>query len=260
MKNILTENPAFRFSSGFFYPFKAGKFLAGHPSLLRFIMIPFIINVLVFSGLVYSGAHFFERFVVGMLPVGDAWYWLILYYTLWVLAVAVTAVLVFFTFTVVGNLIASPFNDVLSEKTEELILGIKSDEKFSLSQFWSDSVQILLLEIKKITVFVVLMGLLFLLNFLPGIGNIIFAVLAFLLTVFFLVLEYLGFVAYRKRLSFKEQRHFIWSRFSLSFGFGTGVLALLTIPVLNFICIPLGVIGATLMWCDTIIATEASDP
>jgi CysZ protein len=251
MKKYLTNNPLFRFSNGFFYPFKAGKFLAGHPSLLRFVIIPFLINVSVFSGLVYYGTHFFDEFVVGMIPSGDAWYWLILYYSLWIVAVAVTAVLVFFTFTIVGNLIASPFNDLLSTKTEELITGLKSDEKFSLQQFGQDSLQILGTEIKKIAIFVAVMLILVLFNFLPGIGSLIFSVLAFLLTAFFLVLEYLGFVAYRKRLSFREQRQFIWSRFSMTFGFGLGVMALLTIPLLNFICIPLGVIGATLMWCDS---------
>ena len=251
MKKILVNNPAFRFSSGFFYPFKAGKFLAGHPSLLRFVLIPFLVNVSIFSGIVYFGAQFFNEFVVSLIPSGEAWYWVVIYYTLWIIAVAVTGVLVFFTFTVVGNLIASPFNDILSTKTEELILGLRSDEKFSMQQFWRDSLQILGTEIKKIAIFVAIMGVLFLLNFLPGLGSMVFSVCAFLLTVFFLVLEYFGFVAYRKRMSFQDQRRFIWSRFSMSFGFGVGVMAILAVPFLNFICIPLGVIGATLMWCET---------
>jgi len=256
MKKYLANNPAFRFSRGFFYPFRAGKFLLRHPSLLRFVLIPFLINVSLFSGLVYYGIQFFDEFVAKLIPSGEAWYWVIVFYSLWVIAAAVTAVLVFFTFTVVGNLIASPFNDLLSTKTEELISGARGDEKFSLRQFWSDSLQILLTELKKILIFVVIMALLFLLNFLPGIGSVVFSVFAFLLTVFFLVLEYFGFVAYRKRLGFREQRKFIWSRFSMSFGFGVGVMALLTLPLLNFICIPLGVIGATQMWCETADNTE----
>ncbi|MBN2429096.1 MAG: sulfate transporter CysZ [Deltaproteobacteria bacterium] len=251
MKKYLVNNPGFRFSRGFFYPFKAGKFLLRHPSLLRFVVVPFLINVFLFSGLVYYGVQFFDQFVAGLIPSGEAWYWVIIFYSLWVIAVAVTAVLIFFTFSVVGNLIASPFNDLLSNKTEELILGLKTDEKFSLQQFWSDSLQILLIELKKISIFVGIMLILFLLNFLPGIGSMLFSILAFLLTVFFLVLEYFGFVAYRKRLDFREQRKFIWSRFSMTFGFGIGIMALLTLPLLNFICIPLGVVGATLMWCET---------
>jgi CysZ protein len=259
MKKILVNNPGFRFSRGFFYPFKAGKFLLYHPSLLRFVIIPFLINLFLFSGIVYYGVQFFDRFVSGLLPSGEAWYWAIIFYSLWVVAVAVTAVLVFFTFTLVGNLVASPFNDLLSTRTEELIMGVKLDEKFSLKQFWSDSLQILLTEIKKISVFAVIMLMLLLLNFLPGIGSVVFSVSAFLLTVFFLVLEYLGFVAFRKRLDFREQRKFIWARFSMSFGFGLGIMALLTLPFLNFICIPLGVVGATLMWCET-TGGEISNP
>ncbi len=250
MANILLDNPMTRFSKGFFYPFRAGKYLVGHPRLWKFVLIPFVINVVVFSSLLYFGFLFFDSYVLKLVPTGETWYWLFLYYTLWAVAAAVTGVLVFFAFTVVGNLIASPFNDLLSEKTEELIIGVQSERKFTLAGFWLDAKRILAMESKKMALFVFAMLLLFCLNFLPGIGNLLFSLLAFLLTISFLAVEYLSFVTSRKEITFRQLRRHFFSRFALLAGFGTGVFVLLAIPFLNFVSIPLGVIGATLVWFD----------
>jgi len=247
MNKLLTDNPLTNFSRGFFYPFRGGKFLSRQPRLWKYVLIPFAINLLVFSLAVYFGLNFFSDTVVGMIPGGDAWYWVILYYLLWVVAVLLTMVLVFFSFTVVGNLIASPFNDLLSERTEEAVRGRAEGVPFS----WGGVGRILLEEAKKMLVFVVLMLLLLLLNLIPGVGTLLYSVLSFLLTAFFLVIEYTGYVFGRKGQRFADQRRFVRGRRFLAFGFGVGVLCLLAIPLLQFFCIPLGVVGATLLWCDS---------
>jgi len=255
MSNLLIDNPLSNFSRGFFYPFRGGRFLAGHPRLWKYVLVPFTINLLVFSLAVYFGLNFFNQTVVGMIPGGDAWYWVVASYLLWVVAVLLTMVLVFFSFTVVGNLIASPFNDLLSERTEELLRGRAEGTPFSMREFG----RILANEAKKMAVFVVLMLLLLLLNLIPGFGTLVYSVLSFLLTVFFLVIEYTGYVFGRKGQGFAEQRRFIRGRRFLAFGFGVGVLCLLAVPLLQFCAIPLGVIGGTRLWCDSLEQTPAPD-
>jgi len=239
-----------RFSSGFFSPFRAAPFLFSHPRLLKYVLVPFSINTVVFSLAVYFGLDFFNDVVVRYLPEGDQWYWLLLYYLLWTIAVLVTAVLVFFTFTIFGNLIAAPFNDLLSERTEETVFGHRNDEPFSWRLFWGDILRTVGEESKKMAAFVLGMVLLFLLNFLPGFGPILYAFLSFFFTLFFLAVEYTGFVFGRKRLTFKDQRQFVFGHFWLMAGFSLGVLALLTIPLVQFFCIPMAVVAATRLWCD----------
>jgi CysZ protein len=156
-------------------------------------------------------------------------------------------VLVFFTFTVVGNLIASPFNDLLSERTEETLRGKSGEGAFSLRKFLRDALRTLIEESKKISLFVVGMILLLLLNLIPGLGTLLYSILSLLFTIFFLVVEYTGYVFGRKQLPFREQRGFISGRKFLTFGFGAGTLCLLAIPFLQFFCIPLAVVGATLL-------------
>ncbi len=245
----LKNNPATNFSQGFLYPFRAGKFIKAHPVLLKYIIVPFLINVVVLSLAVYWGLSFFNSVVVHYIPQGEAWYWVILSYFLWTLAILMTMVLVFFGFTVTGAVIASPFNDILSEKTEELLTGVHNEEPFVFRVFLKDTMHTVFDESRKIIIFVVLMVLLLPLNLIPG-GTLPYSVLSVLLTIFFLVVEYTGYVFSRKHLTFRDQRHFIFSRKFTMLGFGSGVMGVLAVPFLQFFCIPLGVVGATQLWHD----------
>lgn len=250
MSKQAKRNFMINFSRGFFTPFRSVRLLRRNPRLLQYIVIPFLVNALVFSGAVYLGLDFFGSTVVEYIPQGEAWYWSVLYWLLWVVAVLLTAVLVFFSFTVVGNLLASPFNDLLSERTEEVLSGATNEEPFSLSQFTRDALQTILMEAKKMWVFVVVMVLILPLNLLPGVGNSLYTVLAISLTLFFLCFEYLSFVMVRKRQFFRAQKNYIFARKFLMLGFSCGVMAILAIPFFQLLCIPLAVIGATRLWCE----------
>ena len=242
--------PVAGFARGFSYPLRAAKFLLKKPGLLKYLAIPFAINVLVFSLSVYFGLDMFDNLLETYAPSTEVWYGLALYYVAWTVAMLLTAVVVFFSFTVVGNLIASPFNELLSERCEEIRLGKREEQPFSLRRFIKESQHALLVECKKLSVFIVIMVLLFAINFIPGIGSLLYAVLAPAFTLFFLVVEYLAFVLMRKQLSFAQQRQYVLKRPVMMFGFGLGIFCVLAIPLVQFFCIPLAVVGATLLWCD----------
>ena len=242
--------PVAGFIRGFSYPLRAVNFLGCNPRLLRYLAIPFVINVLIFSLSVYFGLDLFQGLLETYAPGTDVWYGVALYYLAWTVALLLTTVVVFFSFTVIGNLIASPFNELLSERSEALINGAQNEESFSLRRFWKESRYAIIVEIKKLTVFVICMVLLFTLNFIPGIGSLIYAVLAPAFTLFFLVVEYMAFVLMRKQLSFAEQRRYIFKHPILMLGYACGVFCMLAIPFIQFFCIPLAVVGATLLWCD----------
>lgn len=246
----VTIKPVAGFVRGFSYPLRAARFMLKKPGLLRYMAIPFAINVLVFSLSVYFGLGLFEGLLETYAPSTEVWYGMILYYLAWTVALLLTTVVVFFSFTVIGNLIASPFNELLSERTEVLRAGSAVAEKFTAGRFWFEAKNALLVEVKKMAVFIAGMLLLLTINLLPGIGALLYAVLAPLFTLFFLVVEYLAFVLMRKQLSFAEQRRYVSKRPIMMLGFGCGVFCLLAIPFLQFFCIPLAVVGATLLWCD----------
>lgn len=238
------------FAKGFSYPFRAGHFLISRPRLYPFVLIPFLINLVVFSLAVWFGIDYFESLLGWMTPENDAWWWPLVQYLFWIVAVLLIAILVFFLFAVVGNLIASPFNDLLSEKTEELVTGQRSDEPFALGRFLRESVHTLLDELIKISAFVGGMLALFVLFLLPAVGPLLYSALSVLWTALFLVVDYTGYIFSRHKLLFKDQRQFIGRHKLASIGFGTGALCLLAIPFLQFFTIPLGVIGAVHFWND----------
>lgn len=238
------------FPRGFFTAFRGGRLLLRYPRLLKLVLIPFLINVATFSLAVYFGLQFFHDFVLELLPQGEAWYWVALYYAVWVVAGLLTLVLVFFCFTVVGNLIASPFNELLSERIEGLLLTDVKAPPFALRDFCRDMLRVWLVELKKMSLFVVAMLGLLLLNLLPGVGNLIYGVLSVLLTLFFLAWEYLAFIHERKKHDFRQQRRYLMERKLLVLGFASGVLLMLAIPFMQLACIPIAVAGATLLWCE----------
>jgi CysZ protein len=242
--------PVASFGRGFAYVFRAPGFLFRHPGLLRFVAIPFAINLVVFSAAVYFGLDLFTHLLEQYLPQGEAWYLVILYYLAWVVAGLLTTVIVFFGFTVVGNVLASPFNELLSERIEQLVRGADEAAPFSLTGFVADTGRTMWIELKKQLFFIAGMILLLLMNILPAFGPLAYAVLAPLFTLFFLVIEYLSFVLMRKKVDFRHQRSYVFKRPLLMAGFGCAVFCLLAIPLLQFFCIPLAVTGATLLWCD----------
>ncbi len=242
--------PVASFTRGFSYPLRAAKFLSKRPGLLRYMAIPLLINILVFSLSVYFGLGLFERMLETYAPSTDVWYGMALYYLAWTVAMLLTSVVVFFSFTVIGNLIASPFNELLSEHTEAQVVGRKPDERFSVGRFWKEASNSLVVEVKKMAAFIVCMLLLLAINLVPGIGSLIYAVLAPIFTLFFLAIEYMAFVLMRKQLKFSQQRRYVTKRPVLMTGFACSIFCLLAIPFLQFFCIPLAVVGATLLWCD----------
>ena len=94
------------------------------------------------------------------------------------------------------------------------------------------------------------MFLLLILHIVPVFGTLLYPLFSTMLILFFLVVEYTGYIFARRRLTFKEQRHYIFSHKIKLLGFGTGLLLILAIPFLQFLCIPLGVIGGTLLCLD----------
>lgn len=235
---------AVNFVRGFWFPFTSFSYVRRHPSLYPFIIIPFGINVTTFILVIYFGFDYFRGLVQSWLPQGEAWYWLILNYFLLIFAIVMVLVLIFFTFAVVGSLLASPFNDVLSEKTELLIGGQVSDEPFALGRLLRDVRLTLVTEVKKISLFLLGMMALLTVHLLPVLGSILYPFLSVAWTAFFLVIEYTGYVFARKQLGFSEQRQIIFRHIPLMAGFGLGLFCILAVPFLQFFCIPLGVVGA----------------
>ena len=237
----MTINPA----SGAGYLFR-GIGIIAKPGLRRFVLIPLLINVLVFSAVIWYGVDRFESFILWMGTKVPAWLqWL--EWVLWPLFILALLILVFYGFTLVANLIASPFNSLLAEKVELHLTGRPLSEGGGWKKALVELVPTLVDELRKM-IFALLWAIPFLILFLiPGI-NVAAPVLWFLYTAWMLTLEYNDYPMGNHGLKFREMRARLRRRRVLSLGFGAATAGLTMIPVVNFIAMPSAVAGATAMW------------
>ena len=94
--------------SGFFY-FFSGISLIFKPGIFRYAIWPLLINIVLFVGLVVLAYEQFQQLLTWLLSYLPGWLdWL--HYLLWPLFAISIALVFFFTFTLLANFIAIPFN------------------------------------------------------------------------------------------------------------------------------------------------------
>jgi CysZ protein len=235
------------FITGFSYPLGAWRFLSRNKGLYKYILLPLFINIVVFGAGGYWGVSLLHDFIAGFLPESQAWYWAWLSYILTFVVTIAVLVLAFFSFTVIGNIVAAPFNDLLSEQVEKRLTGRHLQVPADMPDQLVQAVKTVRVEVQKMFVFLLGLVILFAFNIVPVLGSVIYALLAAFWTILFLAAEYTGYVFSRKGLSFKEQRRIVLNNFGLMVGFGSGIFCVLAVPFVQFVSIPLGVVGATLL-------------
>ncbi len=232
-----------------------GLRLIRQPRLRRFVLIPLAINLLVFAGLIGYAWHAFDALMaqlLGWLPDWLDW----LQYLLWPLFAGAVLLGVFYGFSVLANLIAAPFNGVLAEAVERHLTGQSLADTGGWKQIIADIPPSLWAEVRKLGYFLVWaipFGLAFL---IPGL-NLAAPALWLAFSAWMLALEYLDYPMANHRLLFDDQRRLLRRHRLLGLGFGSGVLLLTMIPVVNFIAMPAAVAGATSLWVRTLREAEA---
>ncbi len=168
---------------------------------------------------------------------------------IWPLIILTVALIGGYLFTSVALLIASPFNALLAEKTEDLVTGKPVDSLEGLGAALLALPRGILRELAKLLYYVPMAAFVLLLSFIPGL-NAIAPVLWFLLGAWMMSIQFVDYPMDNHQLSFADVKEAVRSRRLSSMGFG-GIVALCAgIPVVNFIVVPAAVVGATLLWCE----------
>jgi CysZ protein len=179
--------------------------------------------------------------LIGYLPAWLSW----LTWLLWPLFGIVILVVIFYTFSLFANLIASPFNGLLAERVEDLARPGRG--RPVTGPLWKEIVLTPVAELKKLLYFVAWAVPVLVLFIIPTVNAAAsFIWMAF--SAWMLALQYADYPMGNHGIRFKEQRRLLANRRLLVFGFGSGVLLVTMIPVFNFLAMPAGVIGATLLW------------
>jgi len=243
-----------RWVAGFNYPFKGGRFILRNRGLLLYVLLPAGINIAVWAAVFGIGFSYYFSWLDSLVPRGQTWYWAAVFILLSVLFGVLLLLAMVYLFAVVGNILASPFNDALSQRVEEVLSGVRVDQPFSILAMIKEGRRALVQEFKRIVFFIAVVAVLALLNFLPIVGTALNLALGTLATLLFLALEYVGYTMDRRHLRLRTRLGIVRSNLGLMLGFGSGVFVLLLIPVVNFFCIPASVVGGTMLGVQKLLS------
>ncbi len=256
------------FISGFRYAIDGFK-LIQHPAVRKFVLIPLGINIAIFSlGLWYAIASF-----SGYMDILPNWFpatlglpgWLgwveSLYQAflglfgwleslLWLLFAVLFLLLVFYTFTILANIVSAPFNGFFSAAIERQLTGQASNAELNhVERSIAEEVKVALLgEARKLlyTLKCLLpLGLLFLVLFFLPVFNSLIPLLWFLFGAWMLSIAYADYPLANHGLIFDQEKDIMKQRRRLCIGFGSAIMLMTMVPVLNFFAVPVGVAGAT---------------
>lgn len=221
-----------------------GVRLLRKPGLRRFVLMPLLINVLLFGGLIglaYGWVDDSSRYLVAKLP--DWLHWLS--YLVIPVFVLTSLVVIFYGFSIVANLIAAPFNGMLAEAVECHLTGRRLEGGWR--QLLRDVLPSILSELRKLLYFA-LRALPLLVLLLVPLVNVAASVLWVLFSAWMMTVQYVDFPMANHGLFFKDQRARLRKRPLLAWSFGGLVMLATLVPVLNFFVMPAAVAGATVLW------------
>jgi len=243
--------------SGVSYFFRALPLLT-QPGIKTYVIIPLIINIIIFSIGIYFGFTYFGEYMDRFLDTSNMWSWVAaivewikpLLYVIFGLALLV---LIFYTFSILANIIAAPFNAILAEATEKHLTGKSIDDTGGLKQVMKELVPTILMELRKL-IYMILWSIPFLIMLfvIPIIGPIIW----FLFTAWMMSLEYMDYPMGNHKISFEKQRSLQRKSRMLSLGFGGITMGASMIPIVNFIVMPTAVIAAAIIWVEQYSESE----
>lgn len=253
--------------TGATYPFRVLAVFRRTPRLWGYVAIPILVNCIV-GVVLYTGLLFFGwdslAYLMGSLThwvdslIANLPRWLgILDYLIigvgWLLRLLLVVGLLLLTgFVLVqfGVLLGAPWYGQLSEQLEELRTGQLHIVEVGIVR---DIGRAILFELKKLVLVVGVGIVLLLLNLVPGIGTLAATVGGFALATTIVCLDFMDAPLERRRLRFREKLRVVFRSLPASASFSWVCLALVSVPLLNLLTIPLCVASGTLFFCDRVL-------
>lgn len=243
--------------TGFNYALQ-GLSLIRQPGLRRFVLIPLLINIIIFSAMLMFGIEQFDSLMASYLPESGVpawlpdWQWLSwiiepFRWLLWLLFAVAFMLIFFYGFTLFANLIGAPFNELLAAKVEQHLTGSRPTE--AAGTLMTAVGPAIRSELQKLGYFVTRGIPLLILFVIPGV-NLVAPLVWGLFSAWAIANEYAEYPMGGNGILFKQQRIFLKKRRLSAFGFGGGVMLMMMIPIINFAAMPAAVCGATAWWVE----------
>jgi CysZ protein len=224
--------------------------LLNKPGVRAYVIVPLLINITLFTLLFALVAGQFEVLIDLWLPTLPEWLgWL--EWLVWLLFGIMAAIIVFFTFSLVANLVGAPFNGYLAAAVEAHLTGNKPTGPER--GIGAEIVIALQGELRKLVYFLLWAALVLALTAFLSLTVVLAWLSPFLWALFgawMLAAEYMDYPMGNHGLAFRDQRQQLAKQRLLSLGFGGAATVATLIPIVQFLVMPASVAGATALWVE----------
>jgi CysZ protein len=236
--------------AGFVNTFRSFGLLGSNKGLLPYFAIPFLLNIIILSGVFYFSYTSLVPMAESFLS-GTQWYMQFIRFLVSPVLFILISIFTVLIYSIAGGIVTAPFLDLLSSKTEKILGAGNDDEGFSIKQILSDIFRALMNTIRLLILIVLINLVLLLLNIIPG-GSFLYAFLNFMSALFFYGFQFYDFPLERRRYSFNEKLKITWKFKWSVLGSGLAFFLISFIPVIGFLGLNLCTIGAALTFVEDI--------
>lgn len=217
--------------------------MLSHPKVRWYVVIPILLNIALFFGTTLFVVHQLQDFFNWVLSFLPGWLdWLL--WLFWLLTALLMLIIYAYTFTLVGNVVGSPFYGLLAERVREIETGVIDTTPFTAKIMWEIALRSLKREIIKFFYFAPRLIIILLLSFIPVVGP----VLAGLWAAWSLALNFLDYPSDNDKIDFAGMKVQMSKKRFASLTFGGVALGLGSVPLLNIVAMPASIAAATLLW------------
>lgn len=225
--------------------FFEGFRLVRQPGLRQFVIVPIIINTIVLSFVMFYGFSQYDAWLLAVRELLPDWLSFISAMIGFLAAIVIFALSIY-CFSIIANIISSPFNALLSLKIEEQLTGKIEGTNPNMFLVLSRTI---VREMSKLGYFLPRIFGLMILSLIPGLNTI--APFAWILFgAWMMAVQYADYAADNNELSFKDLRKRMNDNTFQSLLFGIIVYFVIAIPLVNLVVIPISVAGGTVFWIE----------
>jgi CysZ protein len=237
-------------------PLRALGLIGRRPQLWRYVLIPILVNVVIFAlltaALLIPGLRLIDAWVVG-LPEWAAFLEWVLRLLLIVLLLALNG----FLMAQIGVAFGAPWYSSLSAELERILTGKAPPEaRLSPATALRDILRALLFQLGRLGLWLLAFLLLLPLNLVPVVGSAAAATGNTIVAALLVSLDMLDPPLDRRLLPFRAKLAVVRRYLGPSLGLGLVSLFLVSVPLLNLLTLPLCIVAGTLLFCEQIVPRE----
>lgn len=235
MQNILTS---------FVIPFRVLGFISSKPRVIFLIVIPQILNLII-SILSFL---FIFNWIEGIISSLDVWEYLRIFLNIFggIISFLLSGLIIL----AIGSVVSAPFNSLIVEIIFDQHKILKKRDYSGVGLILYEIFRSIKFEVQKIFVQIIFFVFTMILHLIPVLGSLFFGILNFVFGMYINGLDLNDISNEILRKSFRQKSKIILKNLDLFGPFLAYSTMFLSIPFINILYLPFGVIGSTLLYVE----------